>query len=290
MFKKILKWTGIVFGSLVVLVLLLTVAVYFITESRANKIYAVNIQQLAIPTDAASYALGEHIYSVRGCNDCHANGGKVFFDNANPIVFLTTSNLTNGKGGINYSEKDWLRALRHGVGKDGKALWFMPVQHTSAGLSNKDLGALICYLKTLPPVDTEHAKKSMKPLGRVLTFLGKFPMFPAEIVDHNAIYREDVKPMVNKEYGQYMAIGCTGCHGPNYKGGEGKEPGQPYIPDITNTGRLAKWTSDQFITVLHTGKTPDGRTLTPYMPWQTMGKAHNEDELKAIYMYLHSLN
>ena len=84
-------------------------------------------------------------------------------------------------------------------------------------------------------------------------------------------------------------MGCQGCHGKNYKGGPGTSPGEPPIPDLTTTGDVGKWSSDQFITALHTGKTPDGRTLSGFMPWSTVGKAHTEEELKAIYQYLHEL-
>ena len=287
MLKKILKWTGITIGCLVILVLLFSATVYFKTESRANKTYTFKVQKLTIPTDSANYKLGAHVAAVRGCNDCHAGGGKAFFDDKNPIALLYSANLTNGKGGINYTDEDWLRALRHGIGKDGKTLWFMPVQHTSGNLSNKELAALISYLKQQPAVDIIHPKKSFNPLGRMLTFLDKFPMFTAEIIDHNASFPDEIKPEISKAYGQYMATVCTGCHGANLKGGPGHSPGEPLVPDISSTGNIKNWTSDQFITVLHTGKTPDGRMLTEFMPWNTLGKAQNDDELKAVYLYLH---
>jgi mono/diheme cytochrome c family protein len=289
MLKKILKWTGIVLGSLLGLILLFFIAVYFKTESRANKVYEVKVQQLVIPTDSASYALGAHVAAIRGCMDCHVKGGVPFFDEKNPLALLYTANLTSGKGGINYTDKDWIRALRHGIGKDGKSLWFMPVQHSSAALSNHELAALIGYLKKMEPVDAEHPKKKMKPLGRLLTFLGIFPMFPAEEVNHNATFPDEVKPEATAAYGKYLVVGCQGCHGKNYKGGPSNAPGEPPIPDLTTTGDLGKWNSDQFITALHTGKTPDGRTLSGFMPWSTIGKAHTEEELKAIYLYLHEL-
>ena len=290
MIKKILKWTGFVLVSLLALLLIFYAVVYFKTESRANKVYEVAIQQLNIPTDSASFALGAHIAAVRGCNDCHANGGKAFFDEHNPIATLYAANLTSGKGGINYADKDWIRALRHAVSKEGKPLWFMPVQHTSGNLSNKDLGALISYLKQLPPIDKATPQKKINPLGRMLTFLGKFPMFPAEIIDHTASFPDEIKPTATAVYGKYLAVVCQGCHGSNFKGGDSHEPGGPHIPDLTTTGNMGKWNSAQFITTLHTGKTPEGKMLTEYMPWRTIGVAHNEEELQAIYLYLHQTN
>ena len=289
MLKKIFKWIGIAIGSLLILVLLFLTTAYFMTEIRANKIWEIKVQKLTIPADSASLALGAHVAAIRGCMDCHVKGGVPFFDDKNPIAFLHSANLTNGLGGINYSDEDWLRALRHGVGKNGKSLWFMPVQHTSAALSNKELGALICYLKQLPPIDNVHPKKVMKPLGRVLTFLGIFPMFPAEQVNHLTVYPDEVKPEATADYGAYLVMGCKGCHGNNYKGNAATAPGEPPIPDLTTTGHLGKWNSAQFITALHTGKTPDGHTLSGFMPWSTVGKAHTDEELTALYLYLHQL-
>jgi hypothetical protein len=289
MLKKVLKWTGILIGSLMVLLLIFYGVVYFKTEARANKIYQVNVQRLTIPSDSASLALGDHIAGVRGCKDCHANGGIAFLNESNPIGVLYASNLTSGKGGINYTDQDYIRALRHGVGKDGKSLWFMPVQHTTAAIGNKDLGALICWLKKMEQVNVVHPQKEMKPLGRVLTFLDKFPMFPAEMINHNASYAEDVPPTVTAAYGNYLAVSCKGCHRENLKGGPSNAPGEPPIPNLTATAHLGKWSSDQFVTTIKTGKTPEGKLLSDYMPWKTMGKAMNDNELKAIYLYLHQL-
>ena len=289
MLKKVLKWIGILIGSLLVLLLIFYAVVYFKTEARANKIYQVNVQQLTIPSDSASLALGDHIAGIRGCKDCHGNGGIAFLNESDPIGLLYASNITRGKGGINYTDQDWIRALRHGLDKTGKSLWFMPVQHTTAAISKKDLGALICWLKKMEPIDVVHPKKEMKPLGRLLTFLGKFPMFPAEMINHNASYPEDVKPAVTEAYGHYLAVSCQGCHGENLKGGPSHAPDEPPIPDLTSTAHLGKWSSDQFIASIRTGKTPEGKLLSDFMPWKTMGKAMYDDELKAIYLYLHEL-
>ncbi len=287
--KKIVKWTGITIGSLLVLLIVFFVVVYFNTEARANKIYDVKLQSLSIPEDSASYALGAHIAAIRGCDGCHAGGGLAFFDEKNPIALLHTANLTSGKGGIHYSDSDWIRALRHGVGKDGKSFWFMPIQHSSAGLSNQELGALIAYLKKLPPVNNVHPQKTMKPLGRILTYLNKFPMFPAEIVDHKAVFPDTIKPASTAAYGKYLVVTCQGCHGDGFKGGPAHAENEPPIPDISSTGHVGRWTSSQFLNTFHTGKTPEGKSLSSGMPWNPIGEACTDQELTALYLYLHDL-
>jgi len=289
MLKKIMKWIGLIAGCLLLLLAAFYLVAHFSTEARASKVYSVKAQQLDIPSDAASLQLGEHVAGVRGCMDCHANGGSILFDDKNPVALLHSANLTSGKGGLEYTDRDWIRALRHGVGKDGRTLWFMPTQHTSANLSNRELGALIAYLKQLPPVDKVHSPKRMKPLGRIFTFLGTIPMFPAEAIDHNAVFADEIKPEATAAYGKYLAVGCQGCHGENLKGGPAHGPGQPLIPDLTPSGRLANWSGEQFTVALRTGKTPEGRLLSDYMPWKGIGSTYSDDEIQALYLHLKTL-
>lgn len=291
MIKKILKWTGIILGCLLLIIIAFYAIAYFNVKSRANKVYAVHIRQLAIPDDSASYEMGKHTAIIRGCLECHgANlGGKVFMSDSTPVAILYSANLTNGKGGINFTDQDWVRALRHGITKENKSVWFMPVQHTTSQLSNKELAALICYLKKQPPVDNVQPKHELKPLGTILTFLDKFPLFPAEVIDHNATYADEVKPEVSEAYGKYLAVSCKGCHGDQFKGGPPNTPGEPPFPDLTSTGNPGKWTSEQFVTTLRSGNTPEGRLLSDYMPWKVFGKVSTDQELQALYLYLHNL-
>ncbi|HEX8357105.1 MAG TPA: hypothetical protein VF610_06835, partial [Segetibacter sp.] len=147
--RKILKWTGIILGAILLIVLVFYLVVYFKTEARINKVYAVKQQPLIIPTDSASYIQGKHIAENRGCLGCHGNNlaSAEFRQDANsPLGILYAANLTSGKGGINYSDEDWIKALRHGLNKQNKSVWFMP-SHEVAHISNQELSQLICYLK-----------------------------------------------------------------------------------------------------------------------------------------------
>lgn len=289
MLYKVLKWTGIVVGSLALLLIIFYSVVYLKTEASINKVYDVKLQTLAIPDDSAAYAAGRHVAEIRGCLGCHGADlatGEVFADENSPIGILQASNITRGKGGIQYTDQDWIRALRHGLGKDNKPLWFMP-SHEICGVSNQDMAALISYVKKQPPVDKMVPQKSLKPLGRVLTFMGEFPLLAAEKIDHNATYPDDVKLAVNADYGKYLAVTCTGCHSASYKGAPSHSPEQPPIPDISSTGHLGKWTQADFVNVFRTGKTPEGRVLSKYMPIKDF--TYSDDELKAIYLYLHGV-
>lgn len=88
--------------------------------------------------------------------------------------------------------------------------------------------------------------------------LGELPLLPAEMIDHEVPFTEEITPSVTLEYGKYLAVSCQGCHGENMKGGKPIAPGFPPVADITSTGNRGKWTHEQFMTTLRTGrKTPE---------------------------------
>jgi hypothetical protein len=84
------------------------------------------------------------------------------------LVTLAIPNLTTGAGGVGdtNTDEDWVRAIRHGVGHDGRGLALMP-SAVFYYLSDEDLGALIAYLKSLPPVDNEMPGTDLGPVGRI---------------------------------------------------------------------------------------------------------------------------
>jgi hypothetical protein len=68
--------------------------------------------------------------------------------------------------------------------------------------------------------------------------------------------------------------------------GAGVFVGQNLTPD-KETG-LGKWTDAQVIAALRTGKTPDGRTLSPVMPYPALSHLTDADA-EAIVAFLKSL-
>ncbi len=296
MIRKILKWIGIVLGSLIGLLMLALTVLYLIGSAQWNKLYGqydVPVEMIAIPTDSTSIRRGEHIATIRMCRHCHLEnlGGQAA--GAPMLVTLSVPNLTSGAGGVGATntDEDWVRAIRHGVGQDGRGLVLMP-SSVWYYLSDEDLGALIAYLKSLPPVDKELPKTDLGPLGRVMLTLGQLPpeIGPSVLViDHDGPRPAVAEPGVTVEYGKYLATTCTLCHGENLNGKTVSEGPNVYVAlNLTRGGELKGWTEEQFIATMRTGVTPGGKQLIDFMPWKYFGQM-TDDELKAVWMYLQSL-
>lgn len=293
--KRFLKWSGISLGIVVGAVLLLGAAVYGLSSSRMNKIYQIAPAAVIIPTDSSAIEEGRHIAHVRACVDCHGEdfGGSIFFDEA-AVGRLAATNLTSGRGGVgaSYTDEDWVRAIRHGVDPKGRPLLFMPSQEFNP-IGDDDLGALIAYLKSVEPVDREFEPSSVGPVGRALFLSGQLPLLPVELIDHDAPRVDPPNRGVTPEYGEYLAVTCTGCHGTGYSGGRipGTPPSWPEAANITPdeaTG-IGSWSEEDFEQALRRGVRPDGREMDPqFMPWSTFQHL-TDDEVGALWAYLQTL-
>lgn len=292
---RALKVIGKVIGGLVALIVIALGAIFFLTQRRIGKKYDVAGHDVAVATDSATLARGEHVANLRGCIACHSEGlgGAVFID-VPPVARLHAANLTTGAGGVavNYKEsRDWERSIRQGVNPDGRALLFMP-SHEFYYMSDEDLGALIAYIRSRPAVDRSFADQSVGPVGRALFLSGKLPLVPAELVDHEATRPAAPAVGVTPEYGAYLAATCTGCHGPTLSGGP--IPGAPpemavpqnITPD-TITG-IGKWTEADFAKAVRTGMRPNGIPISPDMPYKSF--AHfTDEEIAAVWAYVQSV-
>lgn len=292
--KKVFKWIGIALGSLVGLILLAALAFYFMGNSRLNKTYDFPASGIVAPTDEASVARGEHVVKTM-CVGCHSAdlGGQIGWFAAGPLGSADSANLTSGKGGVGQeytSDEDYARAIRHGIDPEGKPI-FMPAVVAAQYMSDEDLGAVIAYLKTLPPVDRETHGLNFTPLARIMIGAGMFGKLPVEEVSHQNNVAAPAAG-VTAEYGQYLVNigGCHDCHGAQLAGGIYPDPSVKAIaPNLTPGGELAGWTQDQFIAAMRTGVTPSGHDLDPdLMPWKDTANLSDE-ELQAIRLYLQSL-
>jgi mono/diheme cytochrome c family protein len=291
MLKKVLKWIGIILGSLLGLLVVAFVVLYFVGGAKVNKKYEVPVETISIPSDADSLQRGEHLATIYICTRCHTEklSGELSFD-VPGMVSIPTPNLTAGAGGVGGSntDEDWVRAIRHGVGHDGRALFIMP-SNTFHYLSAEDLGALIAYLKSLPPVDNELPARRIEPLGRLMMAVGMFPPLAVDRIDHTSPPPAAPEPGETVAYGEYLSHTCAECHGANLNGAPFGPPGQEVpTPNLTPGGEMASWSEEVFFKTMRTGVTPSGRQLNGEMPWMYFGQM-SDAELRAVWLYLQSL-
>jgi mono/diheme cytochrome c family protein len=289
---RILKWIGIVLGVLIGIIVIAVLVLNVVANRNLNGPHEVAVETVEIPTDEAAIARGQYLATtVSLCSGCHGEnlGGEVLIDEA-PIGYIAAPNLTAGQGGIGatYTDVDWVRALRHGVGSDGRAMGVMPSQWFHS-YGDEDLGALIAYLKSVPPVDNELGPRRIDFPGTILFGVLGFSTLPYSLIDHTD--QPTAQPAgATAEYGDYMTrIGvCRECHGAQLAGNTDPN-GPPLGPNLTPGGDLATWSQDDFMLAIRNGLTPDGQTLDPEaMPWPAFANMSDE-ELEAIWLYLQTL-
>jgi mono/diheme cytochrome c family protein len=177
------------------------------------------------------------------------------------------------------------RAIREGIGHDGRALYWGMWYQSFAGLSDEDLAAVVVYLRTLPPVhnalpatllpDDERAANAKSPRPITEPVLGP----PAG----------DTKAL-----GRYLlsVADCAGCHtaweaprNPGlFAGGNEIVRGshQAFSANLTRHESGAGYPQATFISVMQTGK---GGSLHPIMPWLAFSGLTDGD-LAAMYAAL----
>jgi len=294
---KILKWIGIIVASCIVLLIVAAASVYALGGRKAARKYDITVAPVTIPGDSAAIARGRHLVRAVGkCVDCHGEdlGGTSFIDGM-PFARVAAPNLTRGRGGVaaRYGDLDWVRSIRHGVLPDGRGAIIMPAE-AYRWFSDDDLGAIIAYVKSAPPVDREWGEPRLGPIARALLTFGAVPLFPAATFDHS---RADIGPApaadTTAAYGRYLANagGCTVCHTPAMSGQApmpGSPPGSPAAPNLT-PGAIPEWTEADFVRVLREGKGMGGRPIdNAHMPWRLSGEM-TDAEIHAIWLWLRSL-
>lgn len=240
------------------------------------------------PAQRAAFATGA---------DVPLSGGFVF--DIPPGQFYARNLTPDGETGLgNVPDRAIARALRYGVGHDGRALLpFMEMQ----GLSDDDLQSVVSYLRSLPPVRNPVPPHHLTLLGKVVraTVLAQ-PVGPATAPAARAPRGASL------ETGRYLVESvalCWSCHtersqvtgaltGPRFGGTTGftesDDPGHSWSPpNITSdpeTGRLGRMTEDEFVARFRQGRLLPGSP----MPWQGFARLAEED-LRAIYRYLKSV-
>lgn len=289
--NRVTKWLGRGLVALIGLLVAGIVVIYALSSRRMNKVYAVSEAPLAIPTDSLSIAKGRHfVQAVGKCANCHGDdyAGKVINDDV-LIGRVYSANLTRGSGGVGayFTDADYVRAIRHGIKKDGRPMLFMPAD-AYYYINDEDLANSIAYLKTLPPVEAVLPPARIGPLARALFLMTNFPLIPSERVPHGAPRPAKVAAGPTREYGEYLVASgaCRSCHVQDLSGGV------PIAKDLLSANitpaAIGKWTEADFHKVLTTGIRPDGRMISAVMPWPYT-RFLSDEEIEAMWLYIHSL-
>ena len=294
--RTVLKWIGIVLGSLLGLIVLVALVLFTKSRLEFTKKYQPQVESVSVPTDAASLERGKHLATIL-CMECHESdlGGNPQWFAAGGLGSGSAPNLTSGQGGIGaqFSDADFVRVLRHGVKPDGTSVFIMPAQDF-AYMSDQDLGDLIAYVRSVPPVDrqTPEPHFHFTVPGNILYGAGMLGnLLRAGQIEQMGDLPAAPKPAVSADYGQYLVNinGCHDCHGAQLSGAKSAEPGAPLAPNLTPGGELRAWSQADFTKTLRTGVTPSGTQLPDhFMPWKHKGLMTDE-ELQAVFTYLQSL-
>ena len=291
---RLFRWLGIVVAAVLALVLLAAAFVAVVSWRRISRVHTVNVVvPRSIPSDAAAIERGKHVATAMGsCTYCHGPdlGGQIM---QQPGAFgtLAAPNLTRGAGGLGttFTDTDWVRAIRHGIHRDGTSLLVMPSE-AFVYMNEADLGDLIAYLKQLPAVDREVPPSRLGPLGRTLLVAGQVSL----ITDRTPSmpFPAIVPPGPTLEYGRYLAgfTGCIGCHGPGLSGGhvEGP-PGAPPATNLTpHSSGLENWSETDFDHALRRGVRKNGTPIDIFMPWPNFS-GMTDVEVEALWLFVRSV-
>ncbi|MFI5280659.1 MAG: c-type cytochrome, partial [Gemmatimonadales bacterium] len=160
-------------------------------------------------------------------------------------------------------------------------------------LGDEDVGAIIAFVRSRPPVEHEWPAPKFGPVFRMLVTFG-VPLFPADrIAADNLTIAQPPAAGPTPEYGHYLTQigGCTFCHNPSFSGGKivGGNPASPPAANLT-PGGIGGWTEADFVKVLRTGKRygDNAPINNDFMPWLQSGHMTDE-EIHAVWLYLQSL-
>jgi mono/diheme cytochrome c family protein len=247
---------------------------------------------------------------VTGCIDCHSDhdwkapgapvleaklgAGQVF-----PGMFpgsVVAPNITPdaATGAGIWTDDQLARAIREGIGHDGRTLFPLMPYEKFRSLSDEDLASIVVYLRSLPPIHNPLPKTE-------IIFPVKYLMRSAPEPLTTPVLPPDVS--TPQKRGAYLVqiADCIDCHTPQQKGqynmalafaGGFQFSGTP-LPDVTSANitpdasGIDYYDENLFLEVMHTGKVK-ARELSAMMPWIDYGQMTEED-LKAVFAYLRTL-
>jgi mono/diheme cytochrome c family protein len=262
---------------------------------------------LAMPAAAQDQVKqGEYVFHAAGCAGCHTDiatkgpllaGGRAL---KTPYGIFYPPNITpdptHGIGA--WTEAEFLRALKEGIGKGGTHLFPSFPYPSYSAMTDADAKALWAYMRTVPAVaKPNRAHEVSAPYGWRLAAWGWQLLFfkgpPAPPPPAGA------SDQVKRGHYVVNALGhCGECHSPRnsfgaidvsrHLGGAAVPGGR--VPNIT-PARLGEVNDDDLMTLFETGMKADGDTVAGEMAevvHESTSKLTPEDR-KALIAYLRAV-
>jgi mono/diheme cytochrome c family protein len=213
------------------------------------------------------------------------------------VPFVTAPNLTSDpETGIGTWTDDQLaRAIREGIGHDGRTLFPIMPYERFRNMSDEDLASIIVYLRSLPPVRNPLAKSAVPFPIKYLINSAPQPVEAPVTADLST-------PEKRGHYDVEVLAVCADCHTsmdsegnrvPNmeFAGGTALPFGDRKVIFSANitpaVNGIPYYTEDLFIEAIRTGKVRS-RSLDGMMPTHYFRNMTDQD-LKDIFAYLKTL-
>ena len=267
---------------------------------RARPLRNVQFERTAVRTERGQY-LAEGPLT---CFRCHSDrdwsqpgappvagkigAGHIFTEDDRP--WLVAPNITPDRetGAGTWTDDMFARAIREGIGHDGRPLHPQMWYRAFSDLSDEDVASIVVYLRTITPVHNALPRTRM-PLSVRLNHIND----PQPIASPQP-QRPDTEFV---QWGGYLAsvADCVGCHTDWYHPGSavnekffagGNELTSPkgtvFSANITSDpSGISYYDAATFIRVMRTGKV-GARVLNAAMPWFWYRNMSDED-LKVIF-------
>lgn len=258
----------------------------------------------------ARLARGRYLVDgVMGCFGCHSDAdwskpgappmagregsGHIWSDQDLP--WLIAPNITPDKetGIGNWSDDALARAIREGIGNDGRTLFPLMPYPNYRQMSDEDLASVIAYVRSVPAVRNQLPTTRMPfPLSFFMKSMPQPVTAPVPAPDQST-------PVARGSYLVRMGS-CADCHTPqekgqplpgmNFAGGFilHEPKGEVASANITPApSGLGYYNEGTFVLAMRIGKV-GARPLHASMPWYFYGRMNDED-LKSIYAYLKTI-
>jgi len=275
---RALRWAGYALAAVFGLILIAAAAIWLLSSLKLKATVEGRPERLVQATPAQQADIEPEARSL-GCFSCHGEGlrGNKMFDE--PLLgTVWAPNLT--LVAAHASDQQLARAIRQGIGVDGRSLFVMPseaFQH----LSDQEVAGLITMIRNLPRTDKATPGNSYGPLGRLGIVIGKFKTAP-QLVSEYAV-QEPIPVGPQFEAGRQLAITrCSACHAADLTGKEVK-PGET-SPDLTIAGA---YDLSGFKKLIRGGVPAGGQKIPMMGPTARSDLSHMTDpEIEALFAYL----